>query len=153
MPVAAHSRTPAPEKRYPWPTVVVALLILGQIAGMAALLYLQIVVQEQVAFARLTLKALVDSLLGLLFFALATLAIVISGVFAVVSALRRWKSSWSNAMFVQMLILVIGLVLYSGERRPWYAYAVLAAGVIAVTYLMLPGVQAAFLPPPEVHHE
>ena len=77
---------------------------------------------------------------------LATAVIAVSGLIAILSALRRWQSAWSNAMFVQMVVLIAGLVHYFNER-PWYTFVMLVYAVFAVTYLMLPGVQAAFLPP------
>ena len=152
--MAAAAPRPAPgTRRYPWPTVVVALAVLAQIAGMAALLYLQILSQERIVLSRLTVTALVEALFGLALFGLATLTVIVSGCIAIVTTLRRGRNAWSNSMFVQMLVLVIGLVLYTRDPRPWYAYTVMLGGVLVVAYLMLPGVQATFLPPPEAAHD
>lgn len=118
--------------RRPWPTVAVLLLLLGQVAG-----YLAITGFHLGLFAALVLPMFTMS------FALVALAV---GAFlAAVSNLLRAPSAWLNTMLVQGLGLAVALVLYLGER-PYYTYLIMLYCVMVVVYLMLPGVQAAFVP-------
>ncbi len=66
-------------------------------------------------------------------------------LFALAGNLRRWRNAWAHAMLAEGLTLLVALLLYFNTRPPatWF---MLGYGVFVVIYLILPGVQAAFLP-------
>jgi hypothetical protein len=80
--------------------------------------------------------------------------IVVQGLLAFLAAiglLRLRRTAWVLAMAVQGIQLLIALVLYF-TTKPWYAYPIMAFGVLMVLYLNYSAVADAFPadnPPPE----
>lgn len=126
----------------PWPVVAVMLLLLGQMAGHFALGFYLVTITENI-----TIREVLDGgpesfqVLEILSIAL----IVGAGFFAILTILRQWRSAWHQVMFAQALSLILGLVLYF-VFAPFYSYLILVYAVFVVVYLLLPGVQVAFLP-------
>jgi hypothetical protein len=135
----------------PWPVVAVLLLLIGQIAGFTALFALR-VVGSQGKIAGLASGGKLPQVLGELAIPISLLVVVVAAAIAILSLLRRAESAWVNAMFVQTVNLALALGLYFSEGS-FYAYLMMVYGVFVVVYLMMPGVQAAFLPPggPDEH--
>jgi uncharacterized membrane protein len=128
---------PARNGERPWPMVAVLLLLVGQITGFIAL-FVWRVSDLQAGPGSLTAGELV--------LPVGLLIVAIAAVVAVLSLLRRTENAWANAMLVQTLDLALALVLYFSDGS-FYAYLMMVYGVFVVVYLLIPGVQAAFLPP------
>lgn len=148
---AAPTRSPDPRPedahKRPWPTTAVSLLLAGQAVG-----YLVLNVWHGFTVAAETEEAvsLQQALAGVfktVAFSVTLFVLVVLALFAIVTIRRRWASAWLNALVVQTVGLGLALVLYF-TSRPFYAYVIMAYALYVVVYLILPGVQAAFLPPP-----
>ena len=124
----ADSRPTAERRSRPWPITAVTLWLALQ---PEAFVLRHIIEWDEVA-------ALVAQ-------TLSSVLLVGAAFFAILTTLRGWANAWYNAVFVQGLSLALGIALYAGSR-PFYAYLIMAYAVLAVIYLLLPGVQAAFLP-------
>lgn len=147
--VPASDSEPQPERarKRPWPTTAVSLLLAGQAVG-----YLVLNVWHGYTVAAETgnavsLQQALEGVLQTAAFSVTLFVLVVLALFAIVTIRRRWASAWLNALLVQTISLVLALVLYF-TTRPFYAYIIMAYALYVVVYLVLPGVQAAFLPPP-----
>jgi hypothetical protein len=129
----------------PWPMVAVLLLLVGQIAGFIGL-FVWRVSDVQARLGGLTSGERARLMFGELVFPAGLLIVAIAAVIAIVSLLRHAENAWANAMLVQTLDLALALVLYFSDGS-FYAYLMMVYGVFVVVYLLIPGVQAAFLPP------
>jgi uncharacterized membrane protein len=136
---------PARNGKRPWPVVAVLLLLVGQIAGFIAL-FVWRVRGLQASLGSLTAGEKARLISGDLVFPVGLLIVAIVAIAAVLSLLRHAENAWANAMFVQTLDLALALVLYFSDGS-FYAYLMMVYGVFVVVYLLIPGVQAAFLPP------
>lgn len=136
-----HEPASAAPRRRPWPVFAVAGMLAAQMVGYIVL-GLSLIVEVQ----GMNVDDIVaeDGASGLLLI-VASLVLVGAAFFGLLTVLRRWRSGWLNALLVQTLSLVLGLVLYFGDR-PYFTYIILAAAVLATFYLISPAVQAAFLP-------
>jgi hypothetical protein len=120
-------------------------LLLVQSIGYGALFYFNLATLDSSALqgapdqiANLILSVLV---LGIL------LLPTIAGLIATINTLRRGRHAWNNAILVQGLSLAISLMFYFLlEDRTFFTYSPMAYALFLVVYLMLPDVQAAFLP-------
>jgi hypothetical protein len=129
---------PARNGKRPWPVVAVLLLLIGQIAGFIALFVWRV--------SGLQVGERVRLIAGDLMLPAGLLIVAIAAIAAALSLLRRAENAWVNVMFVQTLDLALALVLYFSDGS-FYAYVMMVYGVFVVVYLLIPGVQAAFLPP------
>lgn len=136
-----------PAHRFPWPLTVVILLLLGQFAIYAWLNYLNILdfslIDPQSLTPEEAATLILDVIVLIVVFAFFDIVILI----AIASTLRRARAAWANALFVQALTLGLSLLLYFGGDRSWLTYGLMAYGLAVVVYLLVPGVQGAFLPP------
>lgn len=130
------------ERKRPWPLTAASLLLLGQIAGYISLI---VWIADEAQGMRLgDLFAPGGAAeLAVQLVTLGALGVVM--LFALVTVLRRWRGAWHHVMLAQGLSLMFGLLLYFGPRV-FYAYIILAYAVFVVFYMMVPGVQVAFLP-------
>lgn len=129
----------------PWPIVAVLLLLAGQIAGgVVLLIWRMFSIQRQISEIASGEAAL--QVPGGVVVSLGLLVLVVAAAIAALRILRRAENAWVNAMFVQTLDLALGLALHFSEGR-FTGYVMMLYGVYAVVYLLIPGVQAAFLPP------
>ena len=145
MAATAHNPATEQSRRRPWPQVAVALLLLGQIAGAGVLEYFHLATSEPIEPQAIITEALVTALLDVLSLGIGLAVIIIVALAALLAILRWWRSAWMLSMLVQMLTMIVGLALYFGDR-PFYTYLIMLYAVLVVGYLVLPGVQAAFLP-------
>ena len=137
-----EQRADRAERKRPWPLTAVSLLLLGQIAGYIILIVWIADEAQDMRLADLFAPGGAAELaVQLVAFGVLTLV----AFFALVTVIRRTREAWHHVMFAQGLSLMFGLLLYFGPRL-FYAYIILAYAVFVVFYLMVPGVQVAFLP-------
>lgn len=135
--------------RRPWPIIAVVSLLLGQMIGYFVL---SLWLSTEARGIDLEDILQLEQATALLLITLSAVVLVGAAFFGVVTILRQWQSGWQNAMLVQLLSLALGLALYFGPR-PFFTHIILAYAVLTVFYLILPGVQAAFLPVEDSIHD
>lgn len=123
------------KRKRPWPVIVTALLLLVQAAGYSLLNYWRLAPNPYFSLEDGEPGVVVT---GMIF--------TLSGVafLAGLSCIARRRSAYTHVMFVQGVGLITALVLYATDR-PVYTYGIMVACVIVAAYLVVPGVQAAFL--------
>lgn len=139
VPAARQKR----RKRLQWPALVVILLLLGQIAGYVALVFLRVslISRESLDFSSRAAAYATVNLLGVSLYLGGLILLALVTIFTI---LFRRSGAWTSPMLVQGLSLILGFGLYFGSR-PFYTYLIMLYSVIVVIYLVLPGVQAAFV--------
>jgi len=105
----------------PWAVTVISWLLLIEVAALLLLAFLSL-----------------GRPIGLVFFALAVLALVAAFGFA-----RVRRGGWVNAVLVQGGDLLAALWLYFGPR-PMFVYPMMLVGILMVLYLHQADVQSAF---------
>lgn len=135
----------ARQRRRPWPQIAVMLFLLAQAAGYVLLDSLNLTLVRDRLPVGGTVEEWFVIVVELAFTVIALAIAAASALFAVYSTLRRFRHAWMHSMLVQGIGLAVGLILYFGSK-PIITYPILIGSLAAVVYLMLPGVQVAFLP-------
>lgn len=146
--------SPAHRPIRPWPLTVIGLLLLLEAAGFLGLAAFILGFDPRLGLGAAERPGveLFERIIGIVFVALAVLALVTTAGF-----LRMMPGAWVNAVLVQGADLLIGLALYF-RGRPMllpvttiygvfpvsYIYLILAYGIFMVLYLHQEFVQAAF---------
>jgi len=142
--------------RRPWPQTLVILLLLGQMLLYIGLAYLslsssvsflddveleELIQAEEESATREEIIAI--SQLGM---GAGLVVLVALTLFGAVTTIGQTKRAWRNVILAQGVTLLFALQLYFGTPLALFAYPLMLYAVFMVIYLMLPAVQAAFLP-------
>jgi hypothetical protein len=133
----------------PWPMTVVALLLLLQGLGGLGIGYFQLTQVSHIFEQGFDFLTLFDTVFVVVIVSIYLVFMLFISLFAIVVNLRRWENAWRWAMAVQGFALGLSVFLYF-DQQDFYVisnFILMAYAVGMVIYLMLPGVQAAFLPP------
>jgi hypothetical protein len=137
---ATLPRRVRPARVRPWPVTLLALLLLGQAAGLLLTAIYHLVGPVVTWNVLVEAAAARDqgAVIGLVLACLACLA----GMTAI-GFWRMWRQAWLQAMLLQALCLALALILYYWQK-PGFVYLLMAFSIFMVLYLNYYEVRAAF---------